>query len=412
MDFAFSPKAEALRTELLDFMDQHVYPAEPVAHQQIVDSGDPHTHPPVMEELKQEARKRGLWNLFLPHKTQWTEGLSNLDYAPLAEIMGRSGIASQACNCSAPDTGNMELLTMFGTPEQQEQWLYPLLEGEIRSAFAMTEPAVASSDATNISCRIERDGDEYVINGRKWWISGAADERCQLFILMGKTDPDAARHVQQSMILVPRDTPGVEIVRALPVFGYQDQEGHCEIQFTDVRVPVSNLLGAEGSGFALAQARLGPGRIHHCMRCIGAAERALELMCQRVTDRVAFGRPLSEQGVIREWIADSRMEIEQARLLTLKAAYLMDTVGNKGAAVEISAIKVVVPNMALKVIDRAIQAHGGGGVSDDFPLAAMYAGIRTLRLADGPDEVHRRQVAKRELAKYISTEIPPDVGRV
>jgi acyl-CoA dehydrogenase len=412
MDFAFSPKAEALRTELLDFMDQHVYPAEPVAHQQIVDSGDPHTHPPVMEELKQEARKRGLWNLFLPHKTQWTEGLSNLDYAPLAEIMGRSGIASQACNCSAPDTGNMELLTMFGTPEQQEQWLYPLLEGEIRSAFAMTEPAVASSDATNISCRIERDGDEYVINGRKWWISGAADERCQLFILMGKTDPDAPRHVQQSMILVPRDTPGVEIVRALPVFGYQDQEGHCEIQFTDVRVPASALLGTEGSGFALAQARLGPGRIHHCMRCIGAAERALELMCQRVTDRVAFGRPLSEQGVIREWIADSRMEIEQARLLTLKAAYLMDTVGNKGAAVEISAIKVVVPNMALRVIDRAIQAHGGGGVSDDFPLAAMYAGIRTLRLADGPDEVHRRQVAKRELAKYTSTEIPPDVGRV
>jgi acyl-CoA dehydrogenase len=412
MDFSYSPKAEALRAELLDFMDSHVYPAEAVHHQQIVDSGDPHTHPPVMEELKQEARRRGLWNLFLPHETKWTSGLSNSDYAPLAEIMGRSHIASQACNCSAPDTGNMELLTMFGTPEQQEEWLYPLLEGEIRSAFAMTEPAVASSDATNISCRIERDGDEYVINGRKWWISGAADARCKLFILMGKTDPDAARHVQQSMILVPRDTPGVEIVRALPVFGYQDQEGHCEIQFTDVRVPVANLLGTEGSGFALAQARLGPGRIHHCMRCIGAAERALELMCQRVTDRVAFGRPLSEQGVIREWIADSRMEIEQARLLTLKAAYLMDTVGNKGAAVEISAIKVVVPNMALKVIDRAIQAHGGGGVSDDFPLAAMYAGIRTLRLADGPDEVHRRQVAKRELGRYVSTEIPPDVGRV
>ena len=412
MDFSYSPKAEALRTELLDFMDSHVYPAESVYHQQIVDSGDPHLHPPVMEDLKQEARKRGLWNLFLPHETQWTEGLSNSDYAPLAEIMGRSHIASQACNCSAPDTGNMELLTMFGTPEQQEQWLYPLLEGQIRSAFAMTEPAVASSDATNISCRIERDGDEYVINGRKWWISGAADARCKLFILMGKTDPDAARHVQQSMILVDRDTPGVEIVRALPVFGYQDQEGHCEIQFTDVRVPVTNLLGTEGSGFALAQARLGPGRIHHCMRCIGAAERALELMCQRVTDRVAFGRPLSEQGVIREWIADSRMEIEQARLLTLKAAYLMDTVGNKGAAVEISAIKVVVPNMALKVIDRAIQAHGGGGVSDDFPLASMYAGIRTLRLADGPDEVHRRQVAKRELGRYTQTEIPPDVGRV
>ena len=412
MDFAPSPRCEELRTELLDFMDAHVYPAEPVYAQQIRDSGDPHHHPPVMEELKQEARRRGLWNLFLPHKTKWTDGLSNLDYAPLAEIMGRSHIASQACNCSAPDTGNMELLTMFGTPEQQEEWLYPLLEGEIRSAFAMTEPAVASSDATNISCRIERDGDHYVINGRKWWISGAADERCKLFILMGKTNPDAPRHVQQSMILVPRDAPGVEIVRALPVFGYQDQEGHCEIQFTDVRVPAANLLGTEGSGFALAQARLGPGRIHHCMRCIGAAERALELTCQRVTNRVAFGRPLSEQGVIREWIADSRMEIEQARLLTLKAAYLMDTVGNKGAAIEISSIKVVVPNMACTVIDRAIQAHGGGGVSDDFPLAAMYAGIRTLRLADGPDEVHRRQVAKRELARYTPTDIPPDVGRV
>ncbi len=412
MDFAFSPRCEELRAELLDFMDAHVYPAEPTYHDQIQASGDPHHHPRVMEELKAEARRRGLWNLFLPHQTKWTDGLSNLDYAPLAEIMGRSHIASQACNCSAPDTGNMELLTMFGTPEQQEQWLYPLLEGEIRSAFAMTEPAVASSDATNISCRIERDGDDYVINGRKWWISGAADARCQLFILMGKTDPAAPRHLQQSMILVPRDTPGVEIVRALPVFGYQDQEGHCEIQFSDVRVPATNLLGTEGSGFALAQARLGPGRIHHCMRCIGAAERALELMCQRVTDRVAFGRPLSEQGVIREWIADSRMEIEQARLLTLKAAYLMDTVGNRGAAVEISAIKVVVPNMALRVIDRAIQAHGGGGVSDDFPLASMYAGIRTLRLADGPDEVHRRQVAKRELARYVATEIPPDVGRV
>lgn len=412
MDFALSPTAERLRDELLDFMDSHVYPAEAVHAEQIRESGDPHFHPPVMEELKQEARRRGLWNLFLPHQTQWTEGLSNIDYAPLAEIMGRSGIASQACNCSAPDTGNMELLTMFGTPEQQERWLYPLLEGQIRSAFAMTEPAVASSDATNIECRIERDGDEYVINGRKWWISGAADARCQLFILMGKTDPSAPRHLQQSMILVPRDTPGVEIVRALPVFGYQDQEGHCEITFDDVRVPVANLLGTEGSGFALAQARLGPGRIHHCMRCIGAAERALELMCERVTQRVAFGRPLSEQGVIREWIADSRMEIDQARLLTMKAAWLMDTVGNKGAAIEISSIKVVVPNMALRVIDRAIQAHGGGGVSDDFPLAAMYAGIRTLRLADGPDEVHRRQVAKRELAKYTPTTIPPDVGRV
>ena len=412
MDFALSPRAEELRSELLDFMDTHVYPAEPVHRQQITDSGDPHHHPPIMEELKAEARSRGLWNLFLPHKTKWTDGLSNTDYAPLAEIMGRSSIASQALNCSAPDTGNMEVLTMFGTQEQQDEWLYPLLEGEIRSAFAMTEPAVASSDATNIECRIERDGDEYVINGRKWWISGAADERCKIFILMGKTDPSASRHLQQSMVLVPRDTPGVVIARALPVFGYQDQEGHCESSFTDVRVPVSNLIGEEGGGFAIAQARLGPGRIHHCMRCIGAAERALELTCRRVTSRVAFGRPLAEQGVIREWIADSRMEIEQARLLTMKAAWLMDTLGNKGAAVEISSIKVVVPNMALRVIDRAIQAHGGAGVSDDFPLAAMYAGIRTLRLADGPDEVHRRQVAKRELGRYQTEEIPPDVGRV
>ena len=413
MDFALSPRAETLREELLDFMDSHVYPAEPVHAEQIAASGDPHHHPPVMEELKAEARRRGLWNLFLPHQTKWTDGLSNADYAPLAEITGRSpNIAPQALNCSAPDTGNMELLTQFGTDEQKEQWLVPLLEGEIRSAFAMTEPAVASSDATNIECRIERDGDEYVINGRKWWISGAADERCKIFILMGKTDPSASRHLQQSMVLVPRDTPGVVIERALPVFGYQDQEGHCEISFTDVRVPVSNLIADEGSGFRLAQERLGPGRIHHCMRTIGAAERALELMCQRVTDRVAFGRPLADQGVIREWIADSRIEIEQARLLTMKTAWLMDTVGNKGAAVEISSIKVVVPNMALRVIDRAIQAHGGMGVSDDVPLAAMYAGIRTLRLADGPDEVHRRQVAKRELARYMPVDIPPDVGRV
>ncbi|MBX3314449.1 MAG: acyl-CoA dehydrogenase family protein [Actinobacteria bacterium] len=401
MDFAYSPKAEALRAELLDFMESHIYPAEPIYHEQIAASGDPHHVPEVFTPLKAEARERGLWNLFLPHATKWTDGLSNSDYAPLAEITGRSShLAPQALNCSAPDTGNMEVLTMFGTPEQQEQWLYPLLEGEIRSAFAMTEPAVASSDATNIECRIERDGDDYVINGRKWWISGAADPRCAIYILMGKTDPDAPRHRQQSMILVPSDAPGVEVVRALPVFGYQDQEGHCEISFTDVRVPAANLIGEEGDGFAIAQARLGPGRIHHCMRCIGAAERALELMCHRVTNRVAFGRPLAEQGVIREWIAESRMEIEQARLLTLKAAWLMDTVGNKGAATEISSIKVVVPNMALRVIDRSIQAHGGGGVSDDFPLAAMYAGIRTLRLADGPDEVHRRQVAKRELAGY------------
>jgi acyl-CoA dehydrogenase len=399
MDFALAPTAEQLQKTLLGFMDSHIYANEAVARRQIVESGDPHTHPPVMAELKAEARRLGLWNLFLPHRTQWTEGLSNLDYAPLAEIMGRSRIASEACNCSAPDTGNMEILTTFGTPEQQEQWLHPLLEGEIRSAFAMTEPAVASSDATNIECRIVRDGEHYVINGRKWWSSGAGDPRCKVAILMGKTGPSAPRHLQQSMVLVPRDTPGVNIERALPVFGYMDQEGHCEIELRDVRVPVTNVLGEEGGGFAIAQARLGPGRIHHCMRTIGAAERALELMCRRVTNRVAFGKPLADQGVIQEWIADSRIDIEQARLLTLKSAWLMDTVGNKGARIEISAIKVAVPNMALRVIDRAIQAHGGGGVSDDFPLAAMYAGIRTLRLADGPDEVHRMQVAKRELRR-------------
>ncbi len=400
MDFALSPTCERLRTDLLAFMDEHVYPAEPVYAAQLAEGGDPHGHPPVVEDLKAEARKRGLWNLFLPHRTQWTEGLSNTDYAPLAEVMGRSGLASEACNCSAPDTGNMEILTMFGTDEQKERWLQPLLEGEIRSAFAMTEPAVASSDATNIACRITRDGDDYVINGRKWWISGAMAKRCQVFILMGKTDPEAPRHLQQSMILVPADAPGVTIHRNLTVFGYVDVEGHAEITFDDVRVPATNLLGEEGGGFAIAQARLGPGRIHHCMRCIGAAERALELMVQRVQSRVAFGRPLAEQGVIREWIADSRMEIEQARLLTMKAAWLMDTVGNKGAATEISAIKVVVPNMALRVIDRAIQAHGAMGVGPDTALPRLYAGIRTLRLADGPDEVHRRQVAKRELGRH------------
>jgi acyl-CoA dehydrogenase len=350
--------------------------------------------------LKAEARQRGLWNLFLPHKTEWTDGLSNLDYAPLAEILGRSPIASEACNCAAPDTGNMEILTMFGTDEQKEQWLQPLLNGEIRSAFAMTEPAVASSDATNIECSIARDGDDYVINGRKWFISGAMSQHCRVLILMGKTDPDAPRHLQQSMVLVPIDTPGVDVLRNMTVFGYSDREGHCEITFTDVRVPVTNVLGEEGGGFAIAQARLGPGRIHHAMRSVGAAERALEIMCRRVTNRVAFGKPLAEQGVIQEWVADSRIEIEQARLLTLKAAWLMDTVGNKGAATEISAIKVVAPNMALRIVDRAIQAHGAGGVSQDFPLAQMWAGQRSLRLADGPDEVHRRQVARRELGKY------------
>jgi acyl-CoA dehydrogenase len=382
-------------------MDSHVYPAEAVCQAQMEESGDAHHHPQVIEDLKTAARERGLWNLFMPHVTPWTpDPLPNLDYAHLAEITGRSFIGPEALNCSAPDTGNMEVLSLFGTDEQKDQWLVPLLEGQIRSAFAMTEPDVASSDATNIQLSIRRDGDEYVLNGRKWWISGAASHRCKVFIVMGKTDPDAARHLQQSMVLVPADTPGLTNVRALPVFGYQDREGHCELLFEDVRVPVTNLIGQEGGGFAIAQARLGPGRIHHCMRCVGMAERAIEAMCRRVTQRVAFGKPLAEQGVIREWIADSRMEIEQARLLTLKAAWLMDTVGTKGAAIEISAIKVIAPNMALRVVDRAIQAHGAGGVSDDFPLARLWAGLRTLRFADGPDEVHRRQVARQELGKY------------
>ena len=401
MNLEPSDRGKALQETLLAFMDSHVYPAEPVYREQMAASGDAHFHPPIVEDLKAAARGRGLWNLFLPHRTSWSpDPLPNLDYAYLAEITGRStALAPEALNCAAPDTGNMEVLALFGTPAQQEEWLVPLLEGEIRSAFAMTEPDVASSDATNIQMRIERDGDDYVLNGRKWWTSGAASDRCKIMIVMGKTDPDAPRHLQQSMILVPMDTPGVTKVRDLPVFGYQDREGHGEMLFEDVRVPATNLLAEEGSGFAIAQARLGPGRIHHCMRCIGIAERALDLMCRRVTERVAFGRPLSEQGVIREWIADSRIEIEQARLLTLKAAYLMDTVGHKGAAIEISAIKVVAPNMALRVVDRAIQAHGGG-VSDDFPLAQMYAGLRTLRFADGPDEVHRRQVARQELARH------------
>ncbi len=344
MNFELSTRSNELVGKLEAFMDEAVYPAEPVYRDQMAALGDPHGHPSIIEELKAEARERGLWNLFLPHKTQWTDGLSNLDYAPLAEITGRSiQLAPEALNCAAPDTGNMEVLTMFGTDEQKEEWLQPLLEGTIRSAFAMTEPDVASSDATNIQLSIVRDGDSYVLNGRKWWISGAASERCKIFIVMGKTDPQASRHLQQSMILVPRDTPGLTVVRDLPVFGYQDREGHVELRFDDVRVPLTNIIGGEGMGFGIAQARLGPGRIHHCMRCIGIAERALELMCRRVTSRVAFGRPLSEQGVIREWIADSRMEIEQARLLTYKAAWLMDTVGNRGAAVEISSIKVIVP---------------------------------------------------------------------
>ncbi len=403
MSFEPSPRGADLRQRVTEFIDSVVLPAESVYEEQMRAAGDPHAHPLVIEDLKTEARARGLWNLFMPHDTPWTpDPVPNLDYAHLAELAGRSHLASEAMNCSAPDTGNMEVLALFGTDQQKDEWLVPLLEGRIRSAFAMTEPDVASSDATNIQLSIVRDGDDYVLNGRKWWISGAASERCAVFIVMGKTDPAAARHQQQSMVLVPRGTPGLTIVRNLPVFGYTDREGHCELRFEDVRIPTSSIIGEEGMGFAIAQARLGPGRIHHCMRCIGMAERALELMCRRVLSREAFGKPLAAQGVIREWIADSRIEIEQARLLTLKAAYLMDTVGHKGAATEISAIKVVAPNMALRVVDRAIQAHGGGGVSDDFPLARMYAGLRTLRFADGPDEVHRRQLARAELGRYAS----------
>ncbi|CAB4323522.1 MAG: acyl-CoA dehydrogenase [Actinobacteria bacterium] len=405
MDFAPSPRAADLIERLQAFMDEEIYPAEPVFAQQMAESGDPHFHPHVMEELKAKARERGLWNLFLPHVTEWTpDPVSSTDYAPLAEISGRSPLAPEALNSAAPDTGNMEILSLFGTPEQKEQWLVPLLAGEIRSCFAMTEPDVASSDARNIQLSIRREGDEYVLNGRKWWISGAANPRCKVAIVMGKTDPDAPTYRQQSMVLVPMDTPGLTIVRDLLVFGYNDREGHCELRFDNVRVPVSNILGEEGGGFALAQARLGPGRIHHCMRCIGIAERALELMCRRVVAREAFGKSLAEQGVIQEWIADSRIEIEQARLLTMKTAWLMDTVGNKGARIEISAIKVVAPNMALRVVDRAIQAHGGGGVSQDFPLAGMYAGLRTLRFADGPDEVHRMQLARRELGRHLQAD--------
>ena len=401
MEFELSDRCQEMRERLLAFMDEHVYPAESVYHEQIVESGNPHFHPPVMEELKESARERGLWNLFLPHEglDGSAPGLSNLDYAPLAEIMGRSHIAAEACNCAAPDTGNMEVLTVFGSAEQKETWLRPLLEGEIRSAFAMTEPEVASSDATNIQLRIERDGDEYVLNGRKWWTSGAMRDRCKIMIVMGKTEPDGPTFRQQSMILVEPSNPGVKILRNLPVFGYIDQEGHAEVLFEDVRVPASNLIANEGDGFLIAQARLGPGRIHHCMRTIGAAERALELMCARAASRVTFGRPLADRANVQDWIAESRIEIEMTRLLTMKAAWLMDTVGNKHARTEIAAIKVAAPEVALKVIDRAIQVHGGAGVSDDFPLATMYAHLRTLRLADGPDEVHKRSIARQELRK-------------
>jgi len=406
MDFEFSHRCTELRERLLAFMDEHVYPAESIYEEQLRASGDPHFHPPVMEELKARARELGLWNLFLPEPTEDVDvpGLSNVEYAPLAEIMGRSHIASEACNCAAPDTGNMEVLNQFGTIEQKDSWLRPLLDGEIRSAFVMTEPDVASSDATNIELRIEREGDEYVLNGRKWWASGALRDRCKIMIVMGKTDPDGPTFKQQSMILVEPGTLGVQVVRNLPVFGYIDQEGHAEILFEDARVPASNLISEEGHGFLIAQARLGPGRIHHCMRTIGAAERALELMCARAASRVTFGQPVAERANVQDWIAESRIEIDMARLLTLKAAWLMDTVGNKHARTEIAAIKVAAPNVALKVIDRAIQVHGGGGVSDDFPLATMYAHLRTLRLADGPDEVHKRSIARRELRRVATPE--------
>ncbi|MFD7843679.1 acyl-CoA dehydrogenase family protein [Nocardia sp. NPDC059764] len=397
--FELSERARGYRDELLAFMDERVYPAEAVYEAQMAESGDPHFHPPVLEELKAEARKRGLWNLFHPHP-EWGPGLANLEYAHLAEIMGRSVVlAPEATNCNAPDTGNMEVLTLFGTPEHQEQWLRPLLDGEIRSAFAMTEPAVASSDATNIQLRMERDGDEYVLNGRKWWTSNALHKNCKVMIVMGKTDPDAPTHRQQSMMVVPMDTPGVTVLRGLPVFGYQDREGHAEVLFENVRVPVTALLAGEGDGFMISQARLGPGRIHHCMRAVGMAERALDLMIDRAQSRVTFGEPVANRANIQDWIAEARIEINMARLLTLEAAYLMDTVGNKAARTEIAAIKVAAPNVALKVIDRAIQVHGGAGVSDDFPLANMYAHMRTLRLADGPDEVHKRSIAQWELRR-------------
>jgi acyl-CoA dehydrogenase len=398
VNFESNDKVKNLQRRLQAFLDEHVYPNEPRFH----DETARHRWKPttIIEELKPKARAAGLWNLFLPNDENGA-GLTNLEYAPLCELMGRSHMAPEVFNCSAPDTGNMEVLARYGTPEQKDRWLKPLLAGEIRSCFAMTEPAVASSDATNISARIVRDGNHYIVNGRKWWTSGAGDPRCKIAVFMGKTDPSAPPHQQQSMILVPMDTPGVKIERMLTVFGYDHApHGHGEVTFENVRVPAANILLGEGRGFEIAQGRLGPGRIHHCMRCIGVAERALETMCKRVQARVAFGKPLAEQGTIRADIATSRMEIEQARLLTLKAAYLMDTVGNKVARAEISMIKVVAPNVALRVLDRAIQAHGGAGVSEDTFLAAAWASVRTLRIADGPDEVHSEAIAKQELRKW------------
>ncbi|MCK9250378.1 MAG: acyl-CoA dehydrogenase family protein [Solirubrobacteraceae bacterium] len=402
MNIEQSERSQDLQQRLQAFMDEHVLPAEAVHAEQLRAAGDPHHHAPVMEELKAEARRRGLWNLFHPHADihPSVPGLSNVEYAPLAEIMGRSFLAPEATNCNAPDTGNMEVLTLFGTPEQQERWLHPLLEGEIRSAFAMTEPDVASSDATNISTRIERDGDAYVINGRKWWTTNALHPNLRCFILMGKTDPDADRHRQQSMILVPLDTPGVTVLRNLPVFGFDHTEGHGEVLFENVRVPATNLIAGEGEGFAIAQARLGPGRIHHAMRTIGLAERALELLCVRAQRRTPFGKPIAARANVQDWIADARIEIEMIRLLTMKAAWLMDTVGNKRARTEIAAIKVAAPRVAQEIVDRAMQVHGAGGFTEDFPLAHMYAHARTMRMVDGPDEVHRMQIARDELRRH------------
>ncbi|MCB5909950.1 acyl-CoA dehydrogenase family protein [Streptomyces pinistramenti] len=403
MDFAFDARTEELREQLLAFMDEHVLPAEETVHEQRAHLASPWDTPAAVEELKAEARRQGLWNLFLPD-AEHGAGLTNLQYAPLAEITGRSPqLAPTALNCAAPDTGNMEVLAQFGNDAQKKQWLQPLLAGEIRSAFAMTEPDVASSDATNIETHIARDGDEYVINGRKWYISGAMNPLCQIFIVMGKTDPDGEDiRRQQSMVLVPRDTPGLTVKRAMQVYGYEDHYhgGHAEVVFDDVRVPAGNLIGEEGGGFAIAQARLGPGRIHHCMRLIGTAERAIELMCRRAVARTAFGKPLAQQGVVQEWIADARVAVEQLRLLVLKTAWLMDTVGNKGAHTEIQAIKIATPRTVVDILDKAVQLYGAGGVSQDFPLAELWAGARTLRLADGPDEVHQRSLARRELKRY------------